>query len=293
LDGLSIWGIRVADVNRDGTPELVVSTRREHTGATGTYLYLYNARTGAFIWRSVSIGLSQWNPLAYLRVGNIDADNALEIVVAEENGQIVIYDGITRLQQLATSTREVSALELADLNGDGIQEILIGTANGALYILNPSTGSILQGLGNYGGRIDGLQVSDVLGTPDPDLIFCVNGQLHVVYRSPTTNQTTVWRSATIGQNAGRYDSLRVADLDNNGRKEIILNVGFGLRVYNLITDLPEGDINRDGCVDDADLLALLCAFGESGGGLPADINRDGRIDDGDLLIVLLNFGAGC
>jgi hypothetical protein len=293
LDGLSIWGIQVADVNRDGTLELVVSTRREHTGAPGTYLYLYNARTGAFIWRSVNLGLSQWNPLAYLRVGNIDADDALEIVVGEENGQIVIYDGITRLQQLATPAREVTALELADLNGDGIQEILIGTANGALYILNPSTGGILQGLGNYGGRIDGLQVADLLGTPDPDLIFCVNGRLHVVYRNPATNQTTVWRSDPIGQNAGRYDSLRVADLDNDGRKEIVLNVGIGLRVYNLITDVPEGDINRDGCVDDADLLSLLCAFGESGNNLPADINRDGRVDDGDLLIVLFNFGIGC
>jgi hypothetical protein len=281
---LPVRGIQVADVNRDGVPELVVSI--------GGYVHLYHARTGAFVWRSVGLGLGS-RALNYLRVGNIDADNALEIVVAEENGQIVIYDGVTRLQQLATPAREVTALELADLNSDGIQEILIGTANGALYILNPSTGGILQGLGNYGGRIDGLQVSNLLGTPDPDLIFCVNGRLHVVYRDPVTNQTAVWRSNPLGQNAGQSDSLRVADLDNNGRKEIVLNVGIGLRVYNLITDVPEGDINRDGCVDDADLLGLLCAFGESGNNLPADINRDGRVDDGDLLIVLFNFGIGC
>ncbi len=56
---------------------------------------------------------------------------------------------------------------------------------------------------------------------------------------------------------------------------------------------PEGDVNGDGCVDDADLLTVLFAFGSSGSGLSEDVNRDGTVDDADLLIVLFNFGAGC
>ena len=55
---------------------------------------------------------------------------------------------------------------------------------------------------------------------------------------------------------------------------------------------PEGDVNGDGCVDDADLLQVLFAFGASGSD-PADVNNDGIVDDADLLIVLFNFGAGC
>jgi len=54
---------------------------------------------------------------------------------------------------------------------------------------------------------------------------------------------------------------------------------------------PEGDVNGDGCVDDADLLAVLFAFG--GAGNAEDINNDGIVDDADLLIVLFNFGSGC
>ncbi len=56
---------------------------------------------------------------------------------------------------------------------------------------------------------------------------------------------------------------------------------------------PQGDVNGDGCVDDADLLAVLFAFGQSGSGLPEDVNGDGIVDDADLLIVLFNFGNGC
>ena len=53
------------------------------------------------------------------------------------------------------------------------------------------------------------------------------------------------------------------------------------------------DINRDGCVDDADLLAVLFAFGQTGSALPEDTNCDGVVDDADLLEVLFAFGQGC
>lgn len=55
---------------------------------------------------------------------------------------------------------------------------------------------------------------------------------------------------------------------------------------------PAGDINADGCIDDADLLAVLFAFGSTGC-LPEDVNGDSVVDDADLLEVLFNFGTGC
>ncbi|MCX7993173.1 MAG: hypothetical protein N2651_05845, partial [Fimbriimonadales bacterium] len=53
-----------------------------------------------------------------------------------------------------------------------------------------------------------------------------------------------------------------------------------------------GDVNGDGCVDDADLLIVLFNFGGQGG-VPGDVNGDGIVDDADLLIVLFNLGLGC
>jgi hypothetical protein len=60
-------------------------------------------------------------------------------------------------------------------------------------------------------------------------------------------------------------------------------------VYRLITP----DVDSNGCVDDADLLLVLFAFGQTGSGLPADVNADGIVDDADLLTVLFGFGEGC
>jgi len=67
------------------------------------------------------------------------------------------------------------------------------------------------------------------------------------------------------------------------------NEGFLLDTWRV------GDTNGDGCVDDADLLAVQFAFGSAGTGdtRHEDINKDGIVDDADLLQVLLNFGSGC
>jgi uncharacterized membrane protein len=55
-----------------------------------------------------------------------------------------------------------------------------------------------------------------------------------------------------------------------------------------------GDVDANGCVDDADLLAVLFNFGNSGNNLGReDTNCDGTVDDADLLQVLFNFGSGC
>lgn len=68
-----------------------------------------------------------------------------------------------------------------------------------------------------------------------------------------------------------------------------LGVGIAIQQAQCVTHL--GDVNNDGCVDDADLLEVLFAFGQSGGNLGrVDVNCDGAVDDADLLIVLFNFG---
>lgn len=63
----------------------------------------------------------------------------------------------------------------------------------------------------------------------------------------------------------------------------------------LLDTWRNGDTNGDGCIDDADLLNVLFAFGTAGTGLTRheDINKDGIVDDADLLLVLFGFGTGC
>jgi len=112
----------------------------------------------------------------------------------------------------------------------------------------------------------------------------------------------VWYSTlnVSGQSGIKYVALVIPQGNQYGQ-DPTLNASSrttsSLR-YTNITDVrviaqvgPEGDVNGDGCVDDADLLIVLFNFGNAGG--QGDVNNDNIVDDADLLIVLFNFGAGC
>ncbi len=70
----------------------------------------------------------------------------------------------------------------------------------------------------------------------------------------------------------------------------VRNVSLNSDVSGLVFPLINGDANMDNVIDDADLLMVLFAFGQTGAN-PADLTNDGVVDDADLLIVLFNFGA--
>jgi hypothetical protein len=112
----------------------------------------------------------------------------------------------------------------------------------------------------------------------------------------------VWYSTlnVSGQSGVRYVALVIPQGNQYGQDPTLNasnRTNSSLR-YTNITDVrviarvgPEGDVNGDGCVDDADLLIVLFNFGNAGG--QGDVNGDNIVDDADLLIVLFNFGSGC
>jgi hypothetical protein len=92
----------------------------------------------------------------------------------------------------------------------------------------------------------------------------------------------------------RFDAL-IPEADGSliAAGEESLDDGFIQRILTVIKYAPNGDLDGNGCVDDADLLRLLLAFGQSGADLAEDLNGDGVVDDADLLEVLFHFGSGC
>jgi hypothetical protein len=106
-------------------------------------------------------------------------------------------------------------------------------------------------------------------------------------------------NAAVNQNGGELGVGFVSRLDPAGQggtrfyRFYSRNDGGGRGPVLQVVYRVAGDVNGDGCTDDADLLSVLFAFGQTGANLPADLNGDGIIDDADLLTVLFNFGNGC
>jgi T5SS/PEP-CTERM-associated repeat protein len=60
-----------------------------------------------------------------------------------------------------------------------------------------------------------------------------------------------------------------------------------------LTALPLGDLNGDGCVNQADLGILLADWGCTSGDCPGDLDGNGDTDQADLGILLAHWGEGC
>jgi Tfp pilus assembly protein PilP len=97
-----------------------------------------------------------------------------------------------------------------------------------------------------------------------------------------------------GSSWSRTGAFHTVEIDPNTLPCVGFEVQYLADRVRLVAQTLGGpDVNRDGCVDDADVLAVLFAFGQTGGGLAEDVTCDGVVDDADLLGVLFNFGNGC
>ncbi|GIV07138.1 MAG: hypothetical protein KatS3mg017_0340 [Fimbriimonadales bacterium] len=161
------------------------------------------------------------------------------------------------------------------LGADAVLEVeLTGTNNSDPA--NPQYDQLVVGQGGYTRtlQIDGtLRVKGRDGyVPNPGDTF------DIILRAGSWN---------------RLGSFARVEVDPDTLPCIVFAVQYLTDRVRLVASIPSVDTNRDGCVDDADLLAVLFAFGQTGNGLPEDAVCDGIVDDADLLAVLFAFGQGC
>jgi probable HAF family extracellular repeat protein len=181
--------------------------------------------------------------------------------------------------------------EARDVSADG--SVVVGVSSGRAFRWTQVTG--MQDLGTlsgYGSKALGVSAdgSVVVGaarnaagqlrafrwTPDGGM-----EDLNQTYASLQMDGSALWWATAISPDE-RYIVGYGYNASTGCNEAFLLDTGFPLR----------GDVDRNACVDDTDLLQVLFAFGERGY-RNEDLNWDGRIDDADLLEVLFNFGSGC
>lgn len=124
-------------------------------------------------------------------------------------------------------------------------------------------------------------------TPDSDIYVhdLATGWTYAVARIDCTPGNAPSFNPSLSGN-GRWVAFQTT-ATNLGNLPLSAN---GYVAIHRVGCVPPGDVNRDGTVDDTDLLQVLLAYGTES---CADVNMDGIVDDSDLLIVLFNFGVTC
>lgn len=93
--GATFYCAAVGDVDGDGHLEVVGGVGREHTGALGTFVYVYDLATGAEEWHSGQLG-GYWDRISGLELADTDNVPGLEIVAMVAGGGVSVFDGATK-----------------------------------------------------------------------------------------------------------------------------------------------------------------------------------------------------
>lgn len=233
--GTNSQGLAVGDLNGDNKPELVVSNVGQ-----GTIRILQDTGTG--IEYGTPITLSTLSSTAVVYLGDLNNDSKLDILVCYSGtGNISIF----RNQSTGGTLTSGSFATRQDITVTGVTSTNVGSIE----------------------DINGDGLADIL-------IASYNSNILSIFKNTTTVPGSISfqnvSSTSLGAGAGPA-SVNCADLDNDGKKDIVVSAfaGNSLIIYKNNSSISTFSIS------------LAQSFVSSGGPLNAclgDIDGDGKVD---------------
>ncbi len=118
--------VELADFTGDGNPDIVVGNGyRYQAGWVRIFTYDKNTQNYFEYWKSPDIGPKPYG----LSVGDLDADDNLDIVVGNQPGYVYIYEqtgtgNIHEVWQSGLLGTDILGIDIEDVDNDGQQEII-------------------------------------------------------------------------------------------------------------------------------------------------------------------------
>ncbi|MBK9231721.1 MAG: VCBS repeat-containing protein [Anaerolineae bacterium] len=229
--------IAVADLNGDGWLDVLAL-------APGAPAQLYlNAHRGTFTSRLLLTITSPLTPA--LVIGDLDGDADFDLVVGGANAMTRVYrnDGHAGFSPApawltATEAMSATAMTLADVNGDGRLDLVLGFDGRPVQVFLNRGGARFapaNTIGEARGRVAALAAGDLNGDGKPDLAIAYSdlgseSQSIEVYTTTVTGELAVLagRSSSLSfTNNDAPMTLALGDVNNDDALD--LAVGFGER----------------------------------------------------------------
>lgn len=218
----------VGDVDSDG--------RREVIAAFGNHFGVYELKhstdgTGLMQYKESYLSLPFTNELTGLTVYDSNGNGWDEVAVSSRYGDVFVLEypdpsaGATNFGY-SICTDDIETYGMAwhtlitsyDVDADGKDELLLGPLGGGLQLFDDD-GSVEWNITNHMARaeiidIDGDTIPEIVGDDQDDHIIVYNAQTGAM----------LWNFSSL---TGNFQDMRVADLNSDGRYEIIVGTDGG------------------------------------------------------------------
>jgi|GEM_PF-1508583 len=202
-----------ADVNGDGTPDLIVCAR--YTGVVTVV-----EGDGSVLWTFRSPQEISGSPAA----ADLNQDGRDEVIVADRSGVVTCVgrEGAPLWQRQLASGVHLSSPVIADLTGDERPEVIVGTSRGEVVCLS-GDGEVRR---TFRLPVDAWRIWSMIPAPlacgdadgDGQREVLVPAQAHGLYCLSSSGQVE-WTFRAPGR---CYAAPVIADLDGNGASEIVV-----------------------------------------------------------------------
>jgi len=291
-------GVAIADIDRDGEPEIITATPDDRIVALSA--------DGTEEWRT---GRYPFQMYPQPTVADLEGDGDVEVIF-----DVAIVEGrdgspVTTLEGMVSSWR---APAVADVNADGVQEILLGE-----HAYRPD-GSILfstrfRGTTGFGDSTFAA-VADIDGDIGGESFWVTGQQMHI-----HDDDGTLLRSVALNPGSSRPGPPSVADFDGDGKVEVAVPASRQIEMFETdgrrlwsrpvqdtsgIAGVSGYDVDADGIYEVlyADEVSLRVFDGASGDVLYTDSNHSSATlweypvvadvdNDGSAEIVIASNGA--
>ncbi|MCX6230634.1 MAG: FG-GAP-like repeat-containing protein [Bacteroidetes bacterium] len=213
----------IADIDNDGKLEIL-------QGGFDGHVMCFNAQTGAVKW-SLVVDSNSWVQTAPT-ILDLDIDGLLDFVVATEksdSNRVYAYRGSnhTLMWKYTMNDWVYHGTAVADLDGDGKPELVIGDYSGRLVALNGENGSLAwdyvwsASAGYYIGSP--VTIADINNDGLCEIIFC-NWFKIIALKN---NGSLLW-SYSIPAYETAFRGIIAADVNNDNTKDVIFGTSNGL-----------------------------------------------------------------
>ena len=207
----NVTDVELGDVNADARPDLVIAT------ASAVTVHRNQGPTSGG-WAGFTTSADATTPSGGVAValGDVNGDGFADLVVASTASKLFLNNknntttgawlGLNTGAPVALGTTNANSVAIADVDGDGVVDIVLGVGSGdpsQLYVNRGVAGGTWAGLRipvaiGTTGATTALAIGDLDGDGDADLLLARNGTANLLFRGEPTKLTRVAFSELSG-----------------------------------------------------------------------------------------------